>query len=69
MRDVDAPPAARVAAANSLIDRGWGKAPQPLTGGDDEDNPIRVISRIERVIVQPKPEAAGDRVGRPRADE
>lgn len=26
----DAPHAARVAAANSLLDRGWGKAPQEL---------------------------------------
>jgi hypothetical protein len=43
---------ARVAAANSLLDRGWGKAAQPVTGGDDEDSPVR-IERIERVIVDP----------------
>jgi isocitrate dehydrogenase len=27
----EANPAARVAAANALLDRGWGKATQPLT--------------------------------------
>ena len=31
--DVNAPEAAQVAAANSLLDRGWGKAPVTL---DDE---------------------------------
>lgn len=30
----DAPPAARVQAANSLLDRGWGKPTQPLSGED-----------------------------------
>jgi hypothetical protein len=28
MNQSEAPPAARVAAANVLLDRGWGKAPQ-----------------------------------------
>lgn len=35
MRDATAPPAARVAASNSLLDRGYGKPPQALTGADD----------------------------------
>ena len=26
---------AKVAAANSLMDRGWGKAAQPITGEDE----------------------------------
>lgn len=30
MNEPDAPPAARVAAANSLLDRGWGKAAQTV---------------------------------------
>lgn len=46
------PAAARVAAASALLDRGWGKATQPLAGEDGE--PIKIISRIERVIVTPK---------------
>lgn len=31
---------ARVAAANALLDRGWGKAAQPLTGEGGEGAPI-----------------------------
>ena len=30
-----APAAARVSAAQALLDRGWGKAPQPHIGEDD----------------------------------
>ena len=29
MQSEDATPAARVSAANAILDRGWGKAPQP----------------------------------------
>ena len=35
MRANDATPAARVSAANAILDRGWGKAAQPLQNGDD----------------------------------
>ena len=38
-----APAAARVSAAQALLDRGWGKAPQPHTGEDDKD--IRITIR------------------------
>lgn len=48
MEQTDAPPAARVAAVNSLLDRGWGKAAQPIIGGDDGDPPVK-ITRIELV--------------------
>ena len=34
---------ARVQAVGMLLDRGWGKAPQPHTGEDDKD--IRVTIR------------------------
>jgi hypothetical protein len=37
-----APAAARVSAASALLDRGWGKPPQPHTG---EDGDIRVTVR------------------------
>ncbi len=30
--------AARVSAAAQLLDRGWGRAPQPVTGEDGEGN-------------------------------
>lgn len=43
---------ARVAAAEALLNRGWGKPTQPISG--DDENPLRIISRIETVIVDPK---------------
>lgn len=49
MDQPSAPEAARIAAANSLLDRGWGKPSQAITNG--EDGPFEVIQRIERVIV------------------
>ena len=51
MRSKDATPAARVSAANAILDRGWGKVAQPLQSGED---PLQVIHRIERVIVYPE---------------
>jgi hypothetical protein len=48
MRSKDATPAARVSAANAILDRGWGKATQPLENGGD--GAIELIHRIERVI-------------------
>jgi hypothetical protein len=38
-----APPAARVSAAGILLDRGWGKAIQPIAG--DDGGPLRVVIR------------------------
>ncbi len=35
MRSKDATAAARVSAANAILDRGWGKATQPVGNGDD----------------------------------
>src|SRR6201992_1160055 len=52
MRCKDATPPARVSAANSILDRGWGKAAQPLESG--EDGALELIHRIERVIVHPE---------------
>lgn len=52
MRSKDATAAARVSAANALLDRGWGKSTQPLTGGDDRMREF--IHRIERTIVHPE---------------
>lgn len=43
---------ARVAAINALLDRGWGKPAQPISG--DDENPLKIIQRIETVIVDPK---------------
>ena len=52
MRSEDATPAARVSAANAILDRGWGKAAQPVENG--EDQPLELVHRVERVIVHPK---------------
>ena len=48
MRSKDATAAARVSAANAILDRGRGKAPQAIENGDGA---LEVIHRIERVIV------------------
>jgi len=59
MNQSEAPAAARVAAANSLLDRGWGKPTQPISG-DDDAPALNIITRIERVIVEPKPAEASN---------
>jgi hypothetical protein len=52
MRSKDATHTARLAAANAILDRGWGKATQAL---ETRDNGAReLIHRIERVIVHPE---------------
>lgn len=48
MNQDDGPATARVSAAQALLDRGWGKAAQPLAGDADG---VGVLARIERVIV------------------
>ena len=40
----DAPAKARIQAIVILLDRGWGKVPQPHTGEDDKD--IRITPSI-----------------------
>jgi hypothetical protein len=47
-----------VSAANAILDRGWGKATQPV--GDSDDGSLELIHRIERVIVHPEnPDSQG----------
>ena len=50
MRQPKAPPAARVMAANALLDRGWGKAAQ-LVAVDGE---IRQLVEVKLSVVHPK---------------
>ena len=50
MNQADGPATARVSAAQALLDRGWGKAAQPLAG---EEVGLPILARIERVIVDP----------------
>lgn len=49
MRDSLTPPAARVSAATALLDRGFGKPVQAVTGADGESPlQIMVVTGIER---------------------
>jgi hypothetical protein len=52
MRSKDSTAAARVSAANAILDRGWGKAPQAIENG--ENGALELVHRIERVIVHPE---------------
>ena len=52
MRSKDATAAARVSAANAILDRGWGKATQAIENGDD--GALELIHKIERIIVHPE---------------
>jgi hypothetical protein len=58
MRSKDATATAKVSAANAILDRGWGKATQPV--GNSDDGTLELIHRIERVIVHPEnPDSQG----------
>lgn len=51
MTDVEQPAAARVSAANALLDRGYGK-PSNVIAGDEDGGPIKTVSEIRLVGVQ-----------------
>jgi len=51
MRSKDATAAARVSAANAILDRGWGKPTQSIESGDGA---FELVHRIERVIIHPE---------------
>lgn len=46
----DPDPRIRIDCANKLLDRGIGKPTQPISGDDDAD-PISLVHKIQRVIV------------------
>lgn len=43
MSDTKSPVQARVAAANAILDRGYGKAPQAITGEDGGPISIKIV--------------------------
>jgi hypothetical protein len=51
MRSDEATPAARVSAANAILERGWGKAMLASEGA--EASALKLFDRIERIIVHP----------------
>lgn len=53
VRSTKAADSARVGAAEALLNRGWGKPTQPLSG--DGENPV-IVQLIERVIRRPNAE-------------
>ena len=56
LRDSQAPHSARVSAASTLLDRGWGRAPQDVrVKGDFTEAVMALISRLD----SPQPPAAG----------
>ena len=55
MRQPEFPPSARLQAIAILLDRGWGRAPQPHTGEDDKE--IRVT--IRDLVAERRQEMAG----------
>lgn len=50
MESSKSPAAAKVSAATTILDRGWGKPVQPVAG-EGEDGAINLVHRIERIIV------------------
>lgn len=54
MNEESVPAAARISAANSILDRGWGRPAQTIVG--DDDNPLRLVV----VTGVPHPEISGD---------
>lgn len=48
MRQPDAPAAARVSAATAILDRGWGKPTQPLSGDDQADAIRMIVTGVQR---------------------
>src|ERR1700735_642976 len=52
MRSKDATAAAKVTAANAILDRGWGQATQPV--GNSDDGAVELIHRIESVLCHPE---------------
>jgi hypothetical protein len=53
LRDAESPAAAVVGAANSILDRGYGK-PSQVINGDEDGGALRVVTRIELVGVSPQ---------------
>jgi hypothetical protein len=47
VEDDTAPHAAAVAAANSLLDRGWGKPPQALHHTGEDGGPVQVQHSVD----------------------
>jgi hypothetical protein len=47
--------AAVVSAIKEVFDRGYGKAKQPIIGGDDDDPAMKMVAAIEWRVVDSRP--------------
>lgn len=50
----------RLAAAQVLLDRGYGKPAQALVGGDEDDSPIQLRTGILRLVTADKGPKEGE---------
>ena len=68
MRHPDSPPAARVMAANSLLDRGWGKPDATVTIDDKRDSTDWTRAELVAFLVDARNGSSGtvEAIGRPR---
>ena len=65
MRDEKAPPAARVAAANALLDRGYGKPTQPISQTLTKIDPSTMSDEELAAIVRSGKQADARPIGGP----
>lgn len=47
MKDANQPGSVRLAAANAILDRAWGKAPERVELGDNGKQPMLIISIVD----------------------
>ena len=60
MKDTEAPPAARAAAANSLLDRAYGKPVQAIEAKTEEMSFIQLVQQIATRPPPPPPAHLGE---------
>jgi hypothetical protein len=61
MNHEDATPAARISAANSILERAWGKPTQPSDTAEDDERPLSELSTPE--MIEAGVEAIWSRLG------
>lgn len=43
----------RLSAAQTLLDRAYGKVPTPVVGGDEDESPMRIINEVRYTVIDP----------------
>lgn len=52
MRDKNGKTSDRISSAKELLDRAYGRPPQAIIGGDENDKPIRVLHEADEQIIK-----------------